>query len=395
MTPGEASHALAQGREAFREKKWPEALGHFIQAVGEDPTSEGAHAYMRLALRELRLQQAHLQRTERMELLEAASQQASLSEHQAQQLQDAFIATRSAEQRRRQEGWQIACEEARLEMRGGRTLRAFYRALRVLSEEPSHDEARRLVGELQSVTHDQLRRPGAVTMEERYALSGFDAYSDADYSKALLDWEKAARVSGRTLPEVEPFRQVALLEVEQGQQRLRLKALFAKATDLFTRRKYFESLALFRQLAVLDPEYPQLAHALAQAEAAAERERTGRQSEERKTRIGDLFKQAVFELERNRYPEAQIHLQALLELDPTHPQALSYMGLVQAELRRRHDPKAAQHHYEVGLVAYASGKLEEAVREWRATLKLDPGHEKARNALAKTQKELALNRDLP
>ena len=88
----------------------------------------------------------------------------------------------------------------------------------------------------------------------------------------------------------------------------------------------------------------------------------------------------------------------MLLVDPSNPTAGSYLTAVQAEIQRLHDPQAAQAHYEAGLIAYASGKLDEAVREWRIATRMNPQLEKAQNALAKVQKELALNRngsDLP
>lgn len=69
--------------------------------------------------------------------------------------------------------------------------------------------------------------------------------------------------------------------------------------------------------------------------------------------------------------------------------------MAQAEINKTHDPKGAQMHYEAGLIDYASGKLEDAVREWRMTLRMDPEHEKASNALNKVQRELALYREPP
>ena len=65
------------------------------------------------------------------------------------------------------------------------------------------------------------------------------------------------------------------------------------------------------------------------------------------------------------------------------------------ESNRSDDPKAAQLHYEAGLIAYASGKLDEAQREWSITLRMNPSHEKARVALTKVQKELTLAKELP
>jgi len=80
-----------------------------------------------------------------------------------------------------------------------------------------------------------------------------------------------------------------------------------------------------------------------------------------------------------------------LRFDSAHPQARSYLAMVRAEMQKRHDPRAAQLHYEAGLIAYASGKLDEAMREWHTATRLNARHEKAFNALVKVQKELALN----
>jgi len=61
-----------------------------------------------------------------------------------------------------------------------------------------------------------------------------------------------------------------------------------------------------------------------------------------------------------------------------------------AEVRKAEviDVKSAQRHYTSGLVAYAQGRLREAIREWDLSLRLNPGHEKARLARRKAKKEL-------
>ncbi len=98
-------------------------------------------------------------------------------------------------------------------------------------------------------------------------------------------------------------------------------------------------------------------------------------------------------MEHEKYAEAQDAFHTVLSLDPSNPTAGSYLTAVQAEIKRLHDPQAAQAHYEAGLIAYASGKLDEAKREWHIAVRMNPQNEKAQNALAKVQKELALNRD--
>ena len=151
----------------------------------------------------------------------------------------------------------------------------------------------------------------------------------------------------------------------------------------------------FRRLAIRDPEYPQLGYYLVQAEAASESERAERLGEEKRQEIELALQKGLASLEAEQLQDAQHSFEKVLQLDPSHPLARSYLAMVQAEMQKRHDPKAAQMHYEAGLIAYASGKLDEAMREWRMATRLNPQHEKALNALAKVQKELALNREGP
>jgi tetratricopeptide (TPR) repeat protein len=55
----------------------------------------------------------------------------------------------------------------------------------------------------------------------------------------------------------------------------------------------------------------------------------------------------------------------------------------------------AQAHYEAGLIAYAGGHEDEAVREWHIALRLDPDNEKSQLALNKLHRENKLSEELP
>ena len=54
------------------------------------------------------------------------------------------------------------------------------------------------------------------------------------------------------------------------------------------------------------------------------------------------------------------------------------------------DPAGADRKYNDGLILYAQGKITEAIRLWEITLRLDPGHGKARKALQRAKEELEL-----
>jgi len=134
---------------------------------------------------------------------------------------------------------------------------------------------------------------------------------------------------------------------------------------------------------------------LVQAESAAEKERARRLGEQRRAEVAALVQKGQVALEKEQYADAQSYFEKALRMDPSLPEAQSYLAMAKAELKKRHDPHAAQLHYEAGLIAYASGKLEDAAREWRMANRSDPHNEKVVIALNKVQKELALSKEAP
>ena len=188
------------------------------------------------------------------------------------------------------------------------------------------------------------------------------------------------------------YEAVARNHVNEAMRVAGLQALFEGGVALYEQKHYTRALEEFRKLAIRDTEYPQLGYYLVQAEAGAENERAERLGQKKRQDIERAVKEGLTALDQEKLPEAEARFESVLRLDPSHPQARSYLDMVRAESQRRHDPKAAQMHYEAGLIAYASGKLEEAMREWRITTRMNPHHEKAANALTKVQKELALSR---
>src|SRR6185437_1035989 len=266
-------------------------------------------------------------------------------------------------------------------------------------------EAQRILSELQADLRKALDQPGTLSVEERYAYDGFYAFGQADYDGAVTAWAKTRAViqQAAATPQAqgsavqalhfEAYEKVAWAHVEEEKRTADMRALFERGMLLYQKEHYTEAMDVFRQLAIENPDYPQLGFYLVQAEAAAEKDRTRRLGERKREQVAALFKQGVDQLEKEHYEDAERSFQDLLAIDPTHSEARSYLTMVKAEMSRRHDPKAAQMHYEAGLVDYASGKLEDALREWRVAIRMDPRHEKALNALSKVQKELALNKD--
>lgn len=379
------------------------SLPAHLATLRQNPADAQSHLYISMIAKELASEQQAKVKASRLQIMSEAAGYLEERGLENSRLKNAVDALEHEEVRSKEMVQRTRCEEIRLERKLGHLIPAFDMALQLFAQDTANQEIIREISELQAAVTKTLRSTNDLSTEDRYILSGFYSYSRADYAEALALWNKAKAVGAQSpssqssseLSRITPYEQVAQSHVNEGHRRQVLAGAFERGKALYQKSKFIEALATFRELAIAEPDYPELAGYLVRAEAAAEKDRTRRLSEQKREEIARKLEEGRLFLEKEKYSDAEKCFQALLALDSTHPQAHSYLALVQAELKKRNDPRAAQEHYEAGLVAYASGKLEDAVREWRTSVKLDQRHQKAQNALAKAQKELALNRDLP
>ncbi len=403
FAPALAFADLSRGVAAFEARKWSEAMDAFLDVLREDPANTDAHAYVTLAAREMEAERQAIVRAHRLEMLGDAAQRVEASRQDPTPLAQAVLDTTHAEKRAQEEKWRSRCEEARMERQAGHLLSANDIVLQVLSENDAFPDAQRELSELQSQIRHTLDSAMSTSILERYALEGFYAYGQADYPAALAAWGKVRTLVEQSYPGSDGHRRlgdfhfasyetISQNHVDEAKRVAALKTLFDDGVMLYEEKHFTRALEEFRKVAIRDPEYPQLGYYLVQAEAASEHERAERLGEQKRQDIERSLQEGLAALDKEKFQEAQNHFDDVLRLDPSHPQARSYLAMVKAEMQKRHDPKAAQMHYEAGLIAYASGKLDEALREWHIATRMNPQHEKALNALAKVKKELALNR---
>ncbi|HVO33131.1 MAG TPA: tetratricopeptide repeat protein [Elusimicrobiota bacterium] len=393
---------LADGITAFEQQRWTEAMDDFLAVLRQNPGDRQVHAYVTLVARELELQRrANLER-ERLQILNDASQRLSEFKSNQTAMRNALFDAEQSGTREQADKWRAQCEEARMQRQLGHLLPANDLILQILIQDPSNMEAQRELSELQSSLRRELDSPENLSILERFVYEGFYAYGQADYDAAYTAWEKARAVirqtgaAGQELQTIESlrferFEKVAQGHVEEKQRAAQLQAAFERAAALYKAGHYTDALEAFRQLAIQEPEYPQLGFYLVQAEAAAEKDRARRLGEAKREQMAKLMDKGVTALEQEKYESAERAFEEVLSIDPSHTQARSYLAMAKTESSRLHDPKAAQMHYEAGLIAYASGKLDEAVREWRVAARMDPQNEKVSVALNKVQRELALS----
>ena len=397
---------LALGIEMVQQERWSDALGQMLKVLTSDPSNPEAHAYLNLIAQKISSTRSTHVREIRLDMLTDASKRLDRNRLDAHAIDQALLEGKKTEARYREESLHAQCVMAQMENHLGHLAAANDLVLRVLLQDANNPEAQRMLSDLQSQIRETLDSGENLSDVYRYSLEGFYAYGQADYQTALAAWTKVRETLGKETSANIPHQQIASLHfeayekvaqrhIEEEDRVHRLQELFNEAVARYENHQYTQALERFRQIALTNPEYPQLATYLVQSESKAEQERTHQLTQEKKDRANQFLNQGLMALEKNQYKEAQHAFKQVLLEDPSNPQAISYLAVVETEMNRRHDPRAAQSHYESGLISYASGRLNEALREWRITLQLDPTHEKAANALSKVEKEIAMNREVP
>jgi tetratricopeptide (TPR) repeat protein len=399
-----SADALQQGVTAFHSRRWSEAMAAFIEVLRVDPQNKEAHTYLNLIVERMDDERRVRIQEDRLNLLVKASQRLEKGRMDPETLQQQITSSKGSLEKERQFRWQGMCNTAEIEMRLGRLYSANHIVLQVLQEEPTHNRAQQLLSDLQSTIHEALTAD-KLSDVERHVLEGYYAFGQADFAAAKAAWAKARTAAVERYGDQESSKElsrylfkdheaVAIARVDEENQLFVAQNLFRQGAGYFEKGEYQEALNHFRQVALINPEFPQLASVLVQSEIEVEKDRTRDLPDQKRQESSDAFAKGVAALAQGQYAESKKLFKHVLVLDPDHPQAQSYLAQIQTQKERRTDPVAAKQHYEAGLIAYAGGKLEEALREWRITLRLDPGYQKATQAISKATKELILSKEL-
>jgi tetratricopeptide (TPR) repeat protein len=395
---------FTQGVEAYKEHQWMQAMSAFLDVLHEDPQNSLAHKYMDAIAQEISIERRTKVQKDRMHYLEGAAD--VLKAPPTSPVNTALSSLANADEDKKEDRWREKLDEAHMHKDLGQLLPANDLVLQILAEKPDYREALLELGDLQARLRKALDSGSLLVLEERFSYEGFYAYGQADYAAAATAWNKARAIVDQSATGnerknhmkalcFEAYEKIAQAHVDEEKDQAELRSLFNQGVAAYDQDRYEEALDLLRRLALRDPDYPQLALYLVQAETGADKMRSQRLGEEKRKELVALYEKGVEQLEKENFDEAEKDFAHVLVLDPSHSQARTYLAMAKAENIRRHDPKAAQMHYETGLIAYASGKLDEAVREWTIAIRMNPEHPKARIALAKVQKELALSKEVP
>jgi len=123
-----------------------------------------------------------------------------------------------------------------------------------------------------------------------------------------------------------------------------------------------------------------------------QRARMATEKEIRKNLIEKYWYLALSFYHQGEYEKAVAELEKVLELNPNHLEAKRLIEEAKGKIEER-IKEDVEKHYTDGLRAYSEGRLEEAVREWKEGLRLDPKNQKVQKALEGAEKELELKEE--
>jgi tetratricopeptide (TPR) repeat protein len=206
--------------------------------------------------------------------------------------------------------------------------------------------------------------------------------------------------------ELPVYREIARVDPRSSEAQDRLKHIIGEA------EKIAQELALIgnRALADNDPATAEATLPLAyelnkeplieeslktlrsRQQLAAEQQRTARRKSEQQAQNKREKRERTLRAIVKRYDAAfakQDFLAAreqLAELEKADP-AYSKLASLQRTLQQAVDHRVSQ-LFDAGVSAYSRGQFEQAAHEWRDVLKLDPGHQQARENLERAEKVL-------
>ncbi len=94
--------------------------------------------------------------------------------------------------------------------------------------------------------------------------------------------------------------------------------------------------------------------------------------------------------QKGEYEKAIAEFEKILELDPNHFESKRLIKQAKEKMEERRSKEEIERRYTRGLKAYSEGRLQEADKEWKEALRLDPENEKIQKALEAVGKELQL-----
>ncbi|PKN02084.1 MAG: hypothetical protein CVU77_01300 [Elusimicrobia bacterium HGW-Elusimicrobia-1] len=339
----EAAAKIRDGDEAFGKKNYPAAMDSYMQALLIAPDGRAAR---------LRLEKTA------QKILDPEKKRIEAERRQV------MAAYRKLMGKRKVESTDSLYAKAVSNYNKKNYLKSYEGIRKIISVNPDFKNVKFYDN---NITEDMRGTAVADTIPDMEKLSyakGFTAfYFDKNIAEASRQWERVLAINPRRVEVSDYLKNAkAILDALERDRRIaeitaRLAALYGAGEKEFDAKKYVPSIKEWEKVVDL-----------------ARKESDVPEAPAWETKARDAIKKALEEIEklaarRRAAPKAE---------EPAKPEAAVVV-----------DEAAANRYYQEGMVAYAQGRLREAVRSWDLALRMNPGHDRARKAKERAEAELA------
>lgn len=216
-----------------------------------------------------------------------------------------------------------------------------------------------------------------------YITKGQRAFKSQDYLTALVEWSKALELNPRDattrqlLASANRRLSEEKLSVANSKNQRLIEEYFQKGLQSLQRGRYQDALTMWKRILQLDPGNQRVSQYL----------RTT------KTKMEDLIQElldlAMRDWEGGQQVEAVKKWRYVLDMDPSHPQALSELAKRQQTLNSLADELDRK-----GVAYYVQNNLEQAMDSWKTVLLIDPKNQKALQHLEHARKKQQVLEDI-
>ncbi|MDD5065849.1 MAG: hypothetical protein PHF84_02255 [bacterium] len=401
----EESQHLEQGIASYKKNNVEEALYHFGKIISVNPKKSGSIKELASVLSRIsELESKGMSKGSSVFRLLESHYRKGLNYYKENKFEDAaaewqramkispantFIAgqLQNAEEKARIEKEErlskFHLERAMDFLKKGKKDLAILEAKRILAILPNNQDAKNIV--MQSVEGADKK-----SIIDSYMAKAKDYFDDEKYTDAIQELNLVL-----TIDPNDKMAQKRLLEYQEALNKVekqnKLSNFLNMAKSYFENENYTDARRYCNDVLTLDKENPKAWELLNKIK---QKEDDVKVTQVEKSRLVDVFNTGLNYFLEGNYDECILNMKKVLILDPENVQALKFIEKAKNKIAEKEkvavepetkviDKKIVWSHYLKGINFYTTGNLDDAVKEWREALRIDPNNEKIRQSLNK------------
>jgi len=250
-----------------------------------------------------------------------------------------------------------------------------------LSLNPFNEEIPEYINRIQ----DEMEQKDKIQIEkiEMQLKLGKEYYEKGEFLKAKKEFSGILNV----IPEHAEAKQY-LTDI-QTHFKTMVEELCLEGLSYYEKGDYKQAKKSFDMVLEIEPHnkvaqnYIELIEKKSQKQRYIKKEAEDRKSEE----LSSNYLQGKELFQKGDLEKAISYFEKVVAVEPTFRDASNYLKQARAKLQDVNNQKA-EDYYVRGLVEYSNGRVEQAISYWEKTLKLNPYHNKALNAMLRVKESI-------